>query len=125
MNWAGEDTGFLAFLVIASPENLPQARQAFEDITRRLRDDLLPEATLDRAKAMLEAGYYRSLQRRAGRADAAAANVLRRAASGLRQTTSGRIEKVDPGRSASRGPQISGTRPSLYHSSNAIAADGV
>ena len=26
---------------------------------------------------MLEAGYYRSLQRRAGRADAAAANVLR------------------------------------------------
>ena len=77
VNWAGEDTGFLAFLVIASPENLPQARQAFEDITRRLRDDLLPEATLDRAKAMLEAGYYRSLQRRAGRADAAAANVLR------------------------------------------------
>lgn len=77
INWASEDAGFLAFLVIASPDNLPEARQAFEGIARQLRDDLLPEATLDRAKAMLEAGYYRSLQRRAERADTAAANVLR------------------------------------------------
>ncbi|MCH5277605.1 MAG: insulinase family protein [Desulfovibrionaceae bacterium] len=77
INWASEDAGFLAFLVIASPENLPAARQAFEDIARQLRGELLPEATLDRAKAMLEAGYYRGLQRRAGRADTAAANVLR------------------------------------------------
>lgn len=77
VNWAGEDTGFLAFMIIAAPENLPEARKAFEDITRRIRDELLPASTVDRAKAMLEAGYYRSLQRRADRADTAAVNVLR------------------------------------------------
>lgn len=76
VDWSGEDAGFLAFSIIASPENLDKARAGFERIARQVRTDLLPVETVDRAKAMLEASYYRALQRRAGRADSAAQQTL-------------------------------------------------
>lgn len=76
VNWSGEDAGFLAFSIIASPENLDKARAGFERIAQQVRTELLPVETVDRAKAMLEASYYRALQRRARRADSAASQTL-------------------------------------------------
>lgn len=76
VDWAGPDTGFLAFGIIASPENLDKAKASFETIVRDLHENLLPEETLDRAKAVAEANYYRARQSRAMRAGEGAANVL-------------------------------------------------
>lgn len=76
MNWAGEHTGFLAFSIVAAPENLEQARQEFAKIARRLQQEPLPVETLDRAKAMLEASHYRSQQRISARSTNAARQML-------------------------------------------------
>lgn len=76
VDWSGKDTGFLAFGIIASPENLDKARATFEAIVRDLHDNLLPEETLERAKAVAEADFYRARQSRAMRAGEGAANVL-------------------------------------------------
>lgn len=74
--WSGEQAGFLGFSIVASPENLEEAGKEFENIALRLQKEPLPAETVDRARAMLEAGYYRSRQRRAVRADVAAGHVL-------------------------------------------------
>lgn len=76
VDWAGKDTGFLAFGIIASPENLDKARASFEAIVRDLHENLLPEETLERAKAVAEANYYRARQSRAMRAGEGAVNIL-------------------------------------------------
>ena len=76
VDWAGKDTGFLAFGIIASPENLDKAKASFEAIVRDLRENLLPEETLNRAKAVAEADFYRARQSRAMRAGEGAANIL-------------------------------------------------
>ncbi len=76
VDWAGPDTGFLAFGIIASPENLDKAKSSFEAIVRDLHENLLPSETLERAKAVAEADYYRARQSRAMRAGEGAANVL-------------------------------------------------
>ena len=76
VDWAGKDTGFLAFGIIASPENLDKAKASFEAIVRDLHENLLPEETLGRAKAVAEANYYRARQSRAMRAGEGAANIL-------------------------------------------------
>ena len=76
VDWAGPDTGFLAFGIIASPENLDKAKSSFEAIVRDLHENLLPAETLERAKAVAEADYYRARQSRAMRAGEGAANVL-------------------------------------------------
>lgn len=76
VDWAGPDTGFLAFGIIAAPENLDKAKSSFEAIVRDLHENLLPAETLDRAKAVAEADYYRARQSRAMRAGEGAANVL-------------------------------------------------
>lgn len=76
-NWAGQDAGFLGFTIIASPENLDKAEAGFMAIAREITQKPLPAETVDRAKAMLEAQYYRSQQSRAGRAAAGAGHALR------------------------------------------------
>ena len=76
VDWAGKDTGFLAFGIIASPENLDKAKASFEAIVRDLQEHPLPEETLARAKAVAEADFYRARQSRAMRAGEGAANVL-------------------------------------------------
>lgn len=76
VDWTGKDTGFLAFGIIASPENLDKAKASFEAIVRDLHENLLPEETLERAKAVAEANYYRARQSRAMRAGEGAANIL-------------------------------------------------
>ncbi len=76
VDWAGPDAGFLAFGIIAAPENLDKAKSSFEAIVRDLHENLLPAETLDRAKAVAEADYYRARQSRAMRAGEGAASVL-------------------------------------------------
>ena len=76
VDWAGKDVGFLAFGIIASPENLDKAKASFEAIVRDLRENPLPEETLNRAKAVAEADFYRARQSRAMRAGEGAANIL-------------------------------------------------
>ena len=76
VDWSGPDTGFLAFGIVASPENLDKARTSFEAIVRDLQQNLLPAETLERAKAVAEADYYRARQSRAMRAAEGASNVL-------------------------------------------------
>lgn len=76
VDWAGKDAGFLAFGIIASPENLDKAKASFESIVRDLHEKLLPEETLERAKAVAEADFYRARQSRAMRAGEGAANIL-------------------------------------------------
>ncbi|WP_294445936.1 pitrilysin family protein [uncultured Mailhella sp.] len=76
VDWSGKDTGFLAFGIIASPENLDKAKATFEAIVRDLHENLLPEETLARAKAVAEADFYRARQSRAMRAGEGAANIL-------------------------------------------------
>lgn len=76
VDWAGKDTGFLAFGIIASPENLDKAKASFEAIVRDLHENLLPAETLDRAKAVAEADFYRARQSRAVRAGEGASNIL-------------------------------------------------
>ena len=76
VDWAGKDTGFLAFGIIASPENLDKAKASFESIVRDLHEQLLPEETLERAKAVAEADFYRTRQSRAMRAGEGASNIL-------------------------------------------------
>lgn len=76
-NWAGQDAGFLGFTIIASPENLDKAEAGFKAIAREITQRPLPAETVDRAKAMLEAQYYRGQQSRAGRAAAGAGHTLR------------------------------------------------
>lgn len=76
-NWAGQDAGFLGFTIIASPENLGRAEASFKAIAHEITQKALPAETVDRAKAMLEAQYYRGQQSRAGRAAAGAGHALR------------------------------------------------
>ncbi len=76
VDWADRNAGFLAFGIIASPENLDKAKVSFERIVNELRTETLPEQTLERAKAIAFADYYRNRQSRAVRAAEAAANVL-------------------------------------------------
>ena len=76
VDWSGPATGFLAFGIVASPENLDKARTSFEAIVRDLQQNLLPAETLERAKAVAEADYYRARQSRAMRAAEGASNVL-------------------------------------------------
>lgn len=76
VDWAARDTGFLAFGIIASPENLDKAKASFEAIVRDLHENLLPEETLERAKAVAEADFYRARQSRAMRAGEGASNIL-------------------------------------------------
>lgn len=76
VDWAGPDTGFLAFGIIASPENLDKARASFESIVRDVHENLLPAETIERAKAVAEADYYRARQSRAMRAAEGASAVL-------------------------------------------------
>ncbi len=76
VDWAARDAGFLAFGIIASPENLDKAKASFEAIVRDLQKNLLPEETLERAKAVAEADFYRARQSRAMRAGEGAANIL-------------------------------------------------
>lgn len=76
VDWADRQTGFLAFGIIASPENLEKAKASFERIVHELRAEPLPEQTLERAKAVAFADYYRNRQSRAARAAEGAANVL-------------------------------------------------
>ena len=76
VDWAGPDTGFLAFGIVASPENLDKARASFEAIVRDVQENRLPAETIERAKAVAEADYYRARQSRAMRAAEGASNVL-------------------------------------------------
>jgi len=74
--WSGEHAGFLAFSIVASPDNLAKAEEGFKRIARSLAEKPLPQETLDRALAVMEADYYRSRQSRAIRADEAARQTL-------------------------------------------------
>lgn len=76
-NWAGQDAGFLGFTIIASPDNLDRAEASFKAIAREITEKALPAETVERARAMLEAQYYRGQQSRAGRAAAGAGHALR------------------------------------------------
>lgn len=76
VEWVGPDTGFLAFGIIASPENLDKAHASFQNIVRELHNALLPAETIARAKAVAEADYYRARQSRAMRAAQGASAVL-------------------------------------------------
>lgn len=76
LEWTDKETGFLAFGIIAAPENLDKAKDSFEVIIRDLHEHVLPEETLARAKAVAEADYYRARQSRAVRAGEGASNVL-------------------------------------------------
>jgi zinc protease len=62
---------------VASPQNLDKAKTSFEDIVRRLQQKDLPAETVERAKAVAEADYYKSRQSRAMRAGEGASLVLR------------------------------------------------
>lgn len=75
-NWAGQDAGFIGFTIIASPGNLDKAENSFKAIAREITQKPLPAETVNRAKAMLEAQYYRGQQSRAGRAAAGASHAL-------------------------------------------------
>lgn len=76
MNWSSEHTGFLAFLIVASPENLEEAKKGFAEIALRLQREPLPIETLERAKAMVEASYFRGQQRLSARSANAAKQLL-------------------------------------------------
>ena len=76
LDWADDEAGFLAFGIVAAPENLDKARESFLRIVEELKADLLPEETLDRAKAVAEADYHRAQQSRSRRAAAGAASIL-------------------------------------------------
>lgn len=72
INWTTQDAGFLAFSIIAAPENLPRAQQGFARIARSLQAVPLPPVAVERGKARLEADYFKGLQRRSVRAETAA-----------------------------------------------------
>ena len=76
IDWAAKEAGFLAFGIVASPQNLDKAKASFEDIVRRLQQKDLPAETVERAKAVAEADYYKSRQSRAMRAGEGASLVL-------------------------------------------------
>ena len=76
IDWASKETGFLAFGIVASPQNLDKAKASFEAIVRELRQKELPAETVERAKAVAEADYYKSRQSRAMRAGEGASLVL-------------------------------------------------
>ena len=77
IDWAAKETGFLAFGIVASPQNLEKAKASFEAIVRELKQKELPAETVARAKAVAEADYYKSRQSRAMRAGEGASLVLR------------------------------------------------
>ena len=76
VDWVARETGFLGFGIVASPENLEKAKAAFTAIVRELQEKDLPAETIDRAKAVAEADYYKSRQSRAARATEGASLVL-------------------------------------------------
>ncbi len=76
VDWAGKDGGFLAFGIIASPQNLDKAKSSFEAIVHDLKENLLTEETLERARAVADADFYRARQSRAMRAAEGAASIL-------------------------------------------------
>ena len=76
LDWASKETGFLAFGIVASPENLEKAKASFEAIVRELQQKDLPVETVARAKAVAEADYYKSRQSRAMRAGEGASLIL-------------------------------------------------
>ena len=76
IDWAAKETGFLAFGIVASPQNLDKAKASFEAIVRELQQKDLSAETVDRAKAVAEADYYKSRQSRAMRAGEGASLVL-------------------------------------------------
>ena len=77
IDWAAKETGFLAFGIVASPQNLDKAKASFEAIVHELQQKDLPVETVARAKAVAEADYYKSRQSRATRAGEGASLVLR------------------------------------------------
>ncbi|WP_458400258.1 M16 family metallopeptidase [Mailhella sp.] len=76
IDWAAKETGFLAFGIVASPQNLEKAKASFEAIVRELKQKELPAETVARAKAVAEADYYKSRQSRAMRAGEGASLLL-------------------------------------------------
>jgi len=76
IDWAAKETGFLAFGIVASPQNLDKAKASFEAIVRELKQKDLPAETVARAKAVAEADYYKSRQSRAMRAGEGASLLL-------------------------------------------------
>ncbi len=76
IDWASRETGFLAFGIVASPQNLEKAKASFEAIVRELQQKELPVETVARAKAVAEADYYKSRQSRAMRAGEGASLIL-------------------------------------------------
>ena len=76
IDWASKETGFLAFGIVAAPQNLEKAKASFEAIVRELQQKDLPAETVARAKAVAEADYYKSRQSRAMRAGEGASLIL-------------------------------------------------
>ena len=76
IDWASKEAGFLGFGIVASPENLDKAKASFEAIVRELQQKDLPAETVERAKAVALADYYKSRQSRAMRAGEGAGLVL-------------------------------------------------
>ncbi len=60
----GVDPGYVAVYIATSPENLGVAVSGIEDELRRIADQLIPKAELERAKRYLVGAHEISLQRR-------------------------------------------------------------
>ncbi len=76
VDWVDKKAGLLGFGIVAAPENLEKAKTSFIRVAKEISDDLLPAETLERAKAIAEANYYKSRQSRSARAGEGAANAL-------------------------------------------------
>ena len=76
VDWTDRNAGFFGFGIVAAPENLGRARESFVRLSREIREELFSRESLDRAKAVTEAGYVKSRQSRAARAAEGAAAVI-------------------------------------------------
>jgi zinc protease len=75
MGWKAEKTGALIFYIGTDPKTLERCREGFRKIAADLRDNLLPEAEIERGKNLTAGDYYRSRQSLDARGAEAAALV--------------------------------------------------
>lgn len=74
-NWNAQGVGYLAFAIVAAPEQLEKAEASFKEIAQRLQNEPLDKAVVDRAKASLNMKYYTGRQKVSDRGSEAARNV--------------------------------------------------
>jgi zinc protease len=75
MGWKAEKAGALIFYIGTGPDTLERCREGFRNIIADLRDNLLPEAEIERGKNLMAGDYYRGRQSLDARGAEAAALV--------------------------------------------------